>query len=127
MNVLIESGSAKVLVAGSIISFDGGPVTMHLNDIDGTNENFTVRILFATDADDKTFRAEKVDIGSDGFGIRVVNYDNTLGQGVVDPIDIAHNSAGDRLYLCFMIYSFTGKANKKISYTVYERKGGRGA
>ena len=69
-----------------------------------------------------TQRTEEIKI-DDGtlFALRLVNYRNSLGSGMLKPLEIASNGNGNSLFLTFMISSWVDNLAKRIDYTIFKR------
>ena len=122
MQVKIHSEDAEVLDSRTVFSYEDRPVEIYLKEIDGPNSDFKIRFEFAYDDNDKTPRAEEIKV-EDGtiYALRVINYRNSLGSGMLKPLQIASNANGNYLFLIFMISSWEDDLAKRIDYTIFRR------
>ena len=119
MTIEITTGSQKLLTSGSFITFDNNPVSMTINEERGEAlPNIRISWEFAQD---NAIEGSRISFSSNDAGIiiRMINFNNVLGQGLSEPTLFASDSCGKQYYICFIVRSLNNKAQKIVSYSIY--------
>ena len=119
MRVDLLSGGKVVLASGSLLSCENEPIEMRLCDIDHPGDDLTLFFNFRQDA---SVTGMKTTAHGDGksYTFELVNYNNSLGQGLFRPYLFATTGDGKNLYIVFSVYDMAKNVAKKISYTIYK-------
>lgn len=118
----ITSGESVIVSSGVIMTFGGNPLDLYLGD-DDNSLRCHIRFSFIVDnqVQGPLVRTRGLDEG-DGINILMINFEQSLGRGVVNPIEIAHREGGESLFLSFVVNTYTGAASKQIAYTVFSKE-----
>jgi hypothetical protein len=111
MNMKIKVGDFDVYESGSVVGNDNEPIDFI---IDATVD-FTVRLAFVTDTNQKEHSAKADKFGQRGVQITFINYNNSLGTGNITPLKLGRLN-GRELFLNYRIYCLD-KGGKHIHYT----------
>lgn len=124
MQVKIQSGEAEVLNSGVVFSYGNQPVEICLKEIDGpkSKSDFRVSFEFSYDDKDKAPKIEEIKVEDVSiYALRLVNYRNSLGYGMLNPLKIASSANGNCLFLIFMVSSWEDDLAKRIDYTIFKQ------
>ena len=114
----IESGSAEVIASGSVISFEGNPITITY----GAGET-RLKLTFEFKTDPSRKDPYVLGSSADPLSLRVVlfNFDSPLGVGTSTPTPIG--TIGDRkLYIHYRVNTLSSTPDKTLLYTIYADK-----
>ncbi len=114
--VVVSSESAEILGNGSVISFGYDPLIFKIQG--STNSIIVVTVKFM---DDNKRTESYIDGGSTGqltSEVRFYNFNNDLGSGNTEPIDLA-TLDDKKLLLNFWVASMGTSRNHMIHYTWY--------
>lgn len=116
----ILSKNCVILDSNTVYLFEPySDLTMHFES--GSDEfNFNIKLIFKTDKDIEQ-SAERMVSGNE-VAIRFTNFDNPLGSGTSNPLEIATINE-KKLYMHIWVYGVGQKQNvtivRKIEYTVF--------
>ena len=120
MTSIITSGGATVVDSGSVFSYEDKPIEITMLDGGPKGSTFKLKFSFSYDANDN---APKWILGKDNsdvcFHIELINFNNSLGTGMLSPIKVASNKLGISYYIVFMVHSWEKPLSKLFSYTIY--------
>jgi len=117
MLVDIESGPAKVIASGSVISFGKEPIVINL-------DNIKYIFAFEDELDDKGNPKEEFRFKQDLLDKRTlkttfINYNNPLGIGTIEPRNIGKIN-NNNIYINYIVYANLVRKSKLFQYTFYE-------
>jgi len=113
----IKSGNNKIVNTGSVISFSDSSVTIDI----GTQEpKLKLTLIFKNDQEKKTPEmSAEVKGGNKELQLTLYNFNNSLGQGNTNPINIGKLD-GHNMFLNFVVYALGGTPSKLLHYTIYQ-------
>lgn len=124
MNSTITSGRYKVLDAGAVFSFANNPLKIAIREGTSNEIVFNVQFTFEVDQSRPKFHVEIRAIPEDHCSnVRLFNYDNAIGAGIVNPFQIATGPNGSKLWISFLVSAWSGSLGKKIEYTIFKEEG----
>lgn len=117
----MTSGDSVIVSSGVAMTFGENPLDLYLRDNDNSL-HCHIRFSFVVDDQEKgpLVRTGGIDDG-DGIEIIMINFEQSLGRGIANPIQIAHREGGETLFLSFVVNTYTRAASKQISYTVFSK------
>lgn len=121
-SVEIESGPAKMITSGSIISFGENPVKIILEELQFL---FAFKDEINDEGKKKDFKVEIENVDDKTLKFIFTNYNNLFGIGNIEPRPIGKYH-GESLYLNYIISSDPTRKNKLIQYTFYTFKNTQG-
>jgi hypothetical protein len=110
----VESGPAKVIDSGTVISFAGNPITMRYKDLD-----ITIIIEFKTDNQNISSYFDRNIPNRGTLKLTLYNFDASFGAGTIKPMPIGKYE-GKKLYIQFRVYALTDSPDKTLHYTIYK-------
>ncbi len=114
LQIGIESTSKEILSSGSVIQFKDEDIIFHVDDL-----NF--RITFKSDSGKARFESEIQDDKNE-MKIMLYNYDNNLGIGMSEPLEIA-TIEDKKVYFIIKVTTLgRSKSSRLIHYTWYCEK-----
>ena len=124
MNVEMSSGGYKIIASGFAMSVANNPLDIYLKDEAGVRL-YHIRFSFMSDDqnNNSVIRSNGIDNGA-GVELMLVNFENSLGRGIVTPTAIAARQGQDALFLTFTVNTYRGVDAKQVSYTIYTREVG---
>lgn len=84
----VRTGKCRVIDSGSVILVDGNSTAIFTLDV-SNGFVVTVEIAFATEADSERSIKKEVDVQKNYLKFTCINFDNSLGTGTTNPLDIA--------------------------------------
>lgn len=120
MNKTITSGNATIVDSGVSFTFGDAPLEIVLHDVEVKGSDFTIMFSFASDATNTSPRYEVVATDNpSSYHLKLINYSNPLGIGVLKPLEFASNKKGVRFYLSFMVSAWQGDLSKRLTYSIF--------
>lgn len=121
-NLTIKNNSYEIISSNSLLlESENSSLKFHLESTD--NFAFDVVIRFQSTAD-KNLSIEKEVEGPTTIVYNCINFDNALGSGTIEPINIA-TVKGHKWFLHFWSYLMGGDNGKshtrKVEYTIFEQ------
>lgn len=113
----ISSFGHEVIAAGSVVGSVDHPTTLVIDPKDQNDNKLVVNISFEED-DSKQGSSHFSGTGNE-LNVKLVNYNNPIGDGFSKPVDIAVNK-NSILSLELMVHSL--QHLRLISYTILRRK-----
>ena len=114
-DVKLKVGEYEVYDSGTIITHDNKEIVFEI-------KNLKVKILFKTDSEKKAHDANITLVeGGSCLQIALTNFDNSLGTGLTEPIEIGIIN-GSRLCLQFLVHALNDGGTKMFSYTWLTKK-----
>jgi hypothetical protein len=112
----ITTGNAEVLDYGAVILYDNSPFSISFGEENGVELKLSFK--FKTSSESKP-TIETEDVENNTLNLTLVNFDNPLGTGTINPIPIGtwHNK---KLSLSFKVYSLSGSEQKSFEFTFYQ-------
>ena len=120
MNSTITAGNASVIDSGTVFTFGDSPIDIKLHDVAVKGDSFILRFLFSHDESNLTPRYEEVPCDDTKcYQLRLINYNNPLGTGVLEPLEFASNKKGPRLFVVFMLSVWEKNLSRRLSYSIF--------
>ena len=118
----MTSGDNVIVASGIAMTFEENPLDLYLVDEERSLQCH-VRFSFISDMNVQgpLVRTQGID-ENHGIDIVLVNFEHSLGRGIVNPIEIAHRQGGETLFLSFTVNTYTESTSKQIMYTVFSRE-----
>ena len=111
IKVTAKSGDLEVIGDGTVVVSTERPLSLSVDD-------FEVKFNFENDLTDKA-RRYSADVVQSVLSIKMINFKNPLGEGIMDPwkIGVAYNRA---CYLSFWVWTPDENAESRImNYAIY--------
>ena len=117
----MTSGDNVIISSGIAMTFAENPLDLYLGDEERSLQCH-VRFSFVSDNNVQGALVRTQGIDEDhGIEIVLINFENSLGRGIANPIEIAHRQGVEALFLSFAVNTYTGATSKQIMYTVFSR------
>ena len=84
---------------------------------------YHIRFRFISDNQNanSVIRSNGIDNGA-GVELLLVNFEHSLGRGIVTPTAIASRQGQDALFLTFTVNTYRGDEAKQVAFTIYTRE-----
>ena len=117
-DILVRSGPAEVLAAGTVTSFAGNPITIEYG---RPSTEFRLTFRFVNDPTDKDFtKVEAKAVDPFSLELTLTNFGGPFGQGTDQPAQIGKISGWD-LFLHYRVYAHA-EMDKTVQFTLYRAK-----
>lgn len=118
----MTSGDGVIISSGVAMTLGDNPLDLYLRD-DDNSLHCHIRFSFVVDnqVQGPLVRTRGLD-DREGIDIVLINFEQSLGRGIANPMEIAHREGGERLFLSFVVNTYTRAASKQISYTIFSRR-----
>ena len=116
----IEKTTSDYLIidSGAVITYSGkSDLTLSIKT--DNDFSFSIEIKFVS-TNDKVHKIER-NVSGNLLTLTCVNFDNPLGTGTAEPLDIATVS-GKKLYLNLWAYALGAGAQRYVVYTFYRER-----
>ncbi|MBE6381529.1 MAG: hypothetical protein E7049_00765 [Lentisphaerae bacterium] len=122
MNIEMSSGDYKIIASGFAMSVANNPLDIYLKD-DAGAQLYHIRFRFISDNQNpnSVIRSNGIDNGA-GVELLLVNFEHSLGRGIVTPMAIASRQGQDALFLTFTVNTYRGVEAKQVAFTIYTRE-----
>lgn len=117
-NTFVFSEGKEIISSGSIISFNGEPITIKVNE--DSVPMFTLKFVFQERSDVKDPKLSTT-VSNDTMIFTLTNFNNPIGSGTHTPIDFA-TYKNRNLYLHFRVNALSN-SDKTFYYTIYAEEG----
>jgi hypothetical protein len=123
MELILTTGSAKVIAQGVVFAYKDKPLEFQFRNIDGHGENFTLAIRFVDDSNVKEpkIKEDEVKEGSRA-DLQFINFNSALDIGLLTPFLFASNKNGNKLFLCCHVSQMDNSVLKKMAYTILKEE-----
>ena len=116
---LVQSGPAEVIASGTVIAFQGNPISIQF----GFPMPLTVEFEFETDTENPGKpRFHTSAWGEHVLQLRLTNFDNSLGSGTVKPIPFGQRHER-QLWIHFRVYKLGSSEDRTLHYTIFQETG----
>lgn len=125
MTTSIKCGDNVVLSSGTVFSFGNSLIEISLLNIDGVKGgDFTLQFSFVTDEGSPEPRCREVTTSEEKcFHLELINYNNQMGTGILQPLQFASNKRGSKLFVVFMVRTWGPDLSRQLSYTIFQTSG----
>lgn len=113
------SGPTEVLATGTVIAFEGNPITIQVGPVTGP---LKLVFQFTDEAGRDEPRQEGKSPDPTTLEVTLFNFKNPLGSGTIKPIPIG-TLAGRQLYMHYRIYAL-GASDKMLHFTIFRERDG---
>ena len=117
MEVNLSSKNHKIIVSGTVCSFEDDPVIISF----GTGANKLEITLSFEDTDSKELEQKTIVHSKKKLELKLLNFNNSLGNGNISPLYIGNLEDKD-LFLTYRIYKLDNSKIRHIHYTIYQEK-----
>ena len=112
----LESQNHNVIDAGTVCTFENDPLTIQF----GPDEDpLAIEFIFKEEEGQKP--AQKVTGSGKKLILELLNFNNTLGTGNINPMEIGTLNH-KKLFVNFRVYALGQSKTKLIHYTIYQEK-----
>lgn len=118
----VFSENKEIMASGSVIAFKNEPITLKVFDSD--QQVLILRFCFTKNADSSKTRL-LTSINDNILTFTFENFNNPLGAGTVEPVDIATYN-GKKMYIHLRVTPLSN-SDTTLLYSVYLEGGGEGA
>jgi len=108
----IKIGELDVYEKGSLINTIGENIEILL----GSKHQFTAEFKFSGDTENKETRFEAYSLNKIGIGLNLINFNNSLGTGNLNPIKVGWLE-GRSLFLNFRVFGINNDQGYIFEYT----------
>ena len=115
MKITTGINDFEILGSGTIISFKDETINFELS------PQVKIILRFVQDNDVKDQKMDFRIINSNQIEILLTNFNNSLGTGNVEPLELA-TIDNKKIYLNFVVYSINEMISKTVHYTWYARE-----
>lgn len=111
INVEVGVGGLKLLTSGLIFSISGEPINILIDDVE-------IEFLFEElEGYKSSFKTDQV--STKKMRITLINFENGLGQGVMDPVNYLFTDKFN-IFLSFFVHTVNKKEkHRQFSYSIY--------
>lgn len=115
MKIEKSSSNHTILDSGSAITYSNTAELSFSVEMDNT---FSFKVILKFENTDNNQYELKHNISDNTIILTCVNFDNPLGTGTTNPIELATYN-GKKIYFNFWVYALGAKSLRKVAYTFY--------